>query len=160
MENLSKKALNYCLYLLGRQSYSRKQLRDKLTRKKYEPQIIEDTLEKLSQWQYLDDRKFAADFAAQRLKFKPRGPRLVEQELRTKGIGRDLARQVTVDTMARLELNEEKLARAALTKKIGSYKKINADKGKSRALNFLIRQGFSYEIANKLVREYWSQKDF
>ena len=157
MENLNKKALNYCLYLLSRQSYSRKQLRDKLALKKYPAGLISETLDKLGQWHYLDDEAFAAAFAGQRLRFKPRGQRLIEQELRLKGIGHELARQVTTGVMAKLGLDEEALARAALEKKLRTYRKDSTEK--SMAKNYLVRQGFSYEIANKLIREYWGQKD-
>ncbi|MDD5492274.1 MAG: regulatory protein RecX [bacterium] len=159
MADLNKKAMNYCLYLLSRQSYSQKQLRDKLAQKKYPADTIIETLAKLSQWHYLDDEAFAAAFAGQRLRFKPRGARLIEQELRQKGVGRDLARQVTAGIMEKLGLDEEKLARAALVKKISSYRKNTPEKGMAKAKNFLIRQGFSYEIVSKIIRDAWGQKD-
>ena len=159
MEELNKKALNYCLYLLSRQSYSRKQLRDKLAGKKYPEDMISATLEKLSQWHYLDDEAYASAFAGQRLRFKPRGPRLIEQELRHKGIGIDLARRVTAGAMDKLGMDEENLARAALAKKLSAYRKNTPEKAMAKARNFLIRQGFSYEIAGKIIREKWGQKD-
>jgi len=159
MENLNKKALNYCLFLLSRQSYSRKQILDKLKRKKYPDEVITGTLAKLQEWKYLDDRAFAVEFARSRLRSKPRSAALLVRELGQKGINREEAREVAGSVMEQLGLDEEALARQSLERKLGSYLKIDREKGAARARNFLLRQGFSYEIVNSLIKEKWGQKD-
>jgi regulatory protein len=159
MENLSKKALNYCLFLLSRQSYSRRQIMDKLKRKKYPAAVMNETLSKLVEWKYLDDHAFAVQFARARLRSKPRSARLLVRELQEKGITREEAREVAGSVLEQLGLDEETLAQQALEKKLGGYLKIERVKGATRAQNFLLRQGFSYEIAAKLVKRYWGQKD-
>lgn len=158
MENLNKKALNYCLFLLARHSYSSKQIRDKLKSKKYPPRIIEETERKLIEWKYLDDAVFAANFSSDRLRFKRKSVANIVRELQWKGIERDLALQTTKKTLRRLGLDEESLAKSCLEKKINVYRNLEPKKGLTRARNYLLRQGFSYEITGKITGLFWSQK--
>ncbi|MDD5259354.1 MAG: regulatory protein RecX [bacterium] len=158
MEQLTAKAVQYSLYLLGRKNYTSRQLQDKLKKKDYSPAIIQAVLDKLNSWRYLDDDSFAESYIRERLRFKPRSRHILLRELKLKGIPQELAKEKIAKIMQEENLDDRGLAERTLQKKLGSYLKISAEKGAQRARNYLLRQGFSYEIADKLVRKYWKMK--
>lgn len=158
MEQIIAKAVRYCLYLLGRKNYTSQQLRDKLHSKKYPAEAITAALAKLSSWHYLDDDNYTELYVRNRLRFKPRGQQLILRELQLKGISKDLAKAKIAKVMQEEKLDEQGLAEKALHPKLSSYQKAPAEKGAQRARNYLLRQGFSYEIADKLIRFYWDPK--
>jgi regulatory protein len=155
MEQMSAKAIQYCLYLLSRKSYTSRQLQDKLKKKEYSSAIIQETLDKLTSWHYLDDDSFTELYIRERIRAKPRGRQVLLRELQVKGIPRELAREKIAKVMDEEKLDDPGLAERALQRKLGSYLKVSAEKGAQRARNYLLRQGFSYEIADKLVRKSW-----
>lgn len=158
MEQMTAKAIRYCLYLLSRKSYTSRQLRDKLKKKEYLPAVIQEALDKLNSWHYLDDHNFTELYVRERIRSKPRGRQVLIRELQLKGISRELAQEKINQIMGEEKLDDPGLAERALQKKLGSYLKISAEKGSQRARNYLLRQGFSYEITDKLVRKYWPLK--
>ncbi|MBI5554443.1 MAG: regulatory protein RecX [Elusimicrobia bacterium] len=158
MEQIIAKAVRYCLYLLGQKNYTSQQLRDKLQRKKYPAAAITATLAKLSSWHYLDDDIFTETYVRGRLRFKPRGQQLILRELQLKGISKELAQAKIAKVMQAEKLDELGLAEKALRRKLSSYQQAPAEKGAQRARNYLLRQGFSYEITDKLVKCYWGEK--
>lgn len=158
MEQIIAKAVHYSLYLLGRKNYTSRQLRDKLLSRKYPVEAITAALDKLNSWHYLNDDTYTEIYVRDRLRFKPRGQQLILRELRLKGISKELAKAKIAKVMQEEKLDEQGLAEKALHRKLSSYQKAPAEKGAQRARNYLLRQGFSYEIADKLVRFYWDPK--
>jgi regulatory protein len=158
MEQMTAKAVRYCLYLLSRKSYTSRQLQDKLRKKDYLPATIQEAMDTLNSWHYLDDGKFTELFIRDRIRFKPRGKQMLLRELKLKGIPAELAKERIAKVMLEEELDDQGLAERALKRKIAGYLKISAEKGSQRARNYLLRQGFSYEITDKLVRKYWKTK--
>ncbi len=152
------KAVRYSLYLLGRKNYTRRQLQDKLKKKDYSQAVINEVLAKLVSWRYLDDDNFAELYIRERLRLKPRGRRILLKELKLKGITQELAKEKIAKIIAEEGLDDQGLAEKALQRKLGSYLKAPAEKGSRRARNYLLRQGFSYEISDKLVNKYWKLK--
>ncbi len=157
MEQIIAKAVRYGLYLLGRKNYTNQQLRNKLLSKKYPAEAITAALDKLSSWHYLDDDTYTETYVRDRLRFKPRGQQLILRELQLKGISKELARAKIAKVMQAEKLDERGLAEKVLQKKLSGYQKIPAEKAAPRARNFLLRQGFSYEITDKLVRSLWGK---
>jgi regulatory protein len=76
------KAVNAAMNLLARRPRSEREIRDRLKRKGYPPETIDAAVAKLEGWRYLDDEAFARFWVENREANKPRGRRLLEQELR------------------------------------------------------------------------------
>ncbi|MDD5492109.1 MAG: regulatory protein RecX [bacterium] len=155
---MSDKAVRYCLYLLSRKNYTTRQLRDKLRRKDYTQESIREALAKLDSWHYLDDANFTELYVRDRVRLKPRGQHMLLQELKAKGISREMAKEKIDKVMLEEKLDDQGLAELALQRKMAGYRKVDAEKGSQRARRYLLRQGFSYEIADKIVRKYWKMK--
>ncbi len=82
------KAVNAAMNLLARRPRSEREVRDRLKRKGYPAETIEAAVAKLEGWRYLDDEAFARYWVENREANRPRGRRLLEQELRLKGVDR------------------------------------------------------------------------
>ncbi|MDQ2785999.1 MAG: RecX family transcriptional regulator, partial [Chloroflexota bacterium] len=104
--DVRQRATEAAVRYLGMRPRSTHEIRDYLHRKGYSPETVETAVSRLTERGYLDDLAFALWWAENRAQFQPRGPHLIRQELRRKGvtsatIDETLAEQAeTVDTDA------------------------------------------------------------
>jgi SOS response regulatory protein OraA/RecX len=89
-----------------------------------------------------------------RLKRKPTGHALLRQQLLAKGISSAMADKVLTELVSPQSQQASALEAAKRKIQLTQHltKKINAEKRKKRILDFLLRRGFSYEIAMKTIR--------
>lgn len=143
-------AINFLSYRLR----SSKEISDHLIKKGFENECSEKIVGRLIELKMIDDIKFAEIFVRDRLKRKPCGPALLRRQLTVKGIpvrtiDKIIEEFVPVENqkMAALEALKRKMN---LTKRTSS--RLTEEKRKKRLLDFLLRRGFSYEIALKTIR--------
>ena len=84
-----KEARDYAFLLLSYRARSCQEITERLLRKKYEREIIQEVVEELKRLHYLDDRAFAIEWVESRLKEK-RGKILIRRELLKKGIEKEV----------------------------------------------------------------------
>ena len=96
------KAVEAALRLLTVRPRTEKELRDRLRQKGYEPSAIDDAIERIEGWGYLDDAAFARLWVANRTEHRPRGKRMLTQELRQKGVDRE----TIAETIDEAEIDE------------------------------------------------------
>lgn len=112
---------------------------------------IDLIIERLKQKNILNDSEFAKAWVEGRRRSKQKGINVLKQELYQKGIGREIVEEVVSHQPS--VVSEEELAKIALEKKLKSWQNYaNLDK-KRKALDYLMRKGFDYEIAEKITRE-------
>ena len=122
--------------------------------------VIGATLGRLSELGYVDDTAFASWWADQRDRHAPRGRRLIEAELRQRGIGRetiegfrdahDAPERAPEDEA--LPASEPERAAAALAAHLRG-RPLPADaKARQRIGMFLVRRGFDPETARGAIR--------
>lgn len=87
------KVLDRCYNLLSYRPRSEQELRDYLRRKGHED-LVDPALERLRGQGFVDDRKFASDWAEDRRRFGLRSQRHIQAELRQKGISREVADEI------------------------------------------------------------------
>lgn len=133
--NLLDSALKY----LSFRPRSRKEIIDFLHKKTSDSALIDQTISKLENLKLINDEEFAKWLIESRSRSRPRGLRLLQQELAQKGVQLD-ARRYTLDA-------EPELARKALEKK--------KPKTRDQAIRFLQYRGFSWDsIAAAVKRAY------
>ncbi|WP_067223962.1 regulatory protein RecX [Marinomonas gallaica] len=132
-------AKNYALWLLGAREHSTKELQQKLFRKGYESEIIDQTLLYLTELNYLSDQRFAEAFSRSRAS-KPLGKQRIMNELRMKGIGDELAKQA----IASLEADWFELALELKQRKFGDAPERDF-KAKAKQTRYLVYRGFSFD---------------
>ena len=149
-EKLLKRAKNTAYRYLTIRPRSRKELADKLQDKEFADPIITAVLEHVTRLGYLDDGKFAAQWAASRIRSRGFGRRRLEQELRIKGIDRDIIKD-TLNTLFE-ESAESDVARKEADKKLRTLTRFEPEVRRRRLAGFLERKGFSPDIIRTLLR--------
>lgn len=165
MNKTYDKLLNYAFWLLGRRRYTAWQiegkLKDYLKREKEkagdeteydQDEEIGEVLARLKELKYLDDEQYLKDYVSERVKFKPRGVYLIKNELKKKGIDKDLINQV----MEQSPINEIEMAVALLEKKGKNWSKFDRQKIKQKASFFLASKGFKADTVYKAITKCYN----
>ncbi|MCD5408559.1 recombination regulator RecX [Candidatus Bipolaricaulota bacterium] len=137
-------AWGYLTRLLSFRPRTEAELRQRLAAKGCPPEVAERVLERAKQAGLVDDALFARLYAEDRLLSRPRSRKLLVQELKAKGVSKELASQAAAGALA--ELSER-----ALAKKLPLWQGLPEEKKKRRAYGFLLRRGFSAELAREVV---------
>lgn len=128
---------------------SEKEVRDYFRRKKVHESMHEQLFGKLKHLELVDDEKFAKWWVEQRQAFKPKPKRILNQELRIKGIKPDVIEQV----LGEEKVDEEKMARELLEKKAYKWKNLPTREARQKTSQYLAGKGFSWDVIEKVVSE-------
>jgi regulatory protein len=108
---------------------------------------------RLKELGYLSDERFAEDYTRVRKEHEKFGRRRVQQDLMQKGVGKELVAS-TLET-AYEDVDEVVLARQYIARKrMKQPSGANAQKETVRAMNRLLRAGFSSRAIYKVLREW------
>ncbi|HWW99120.1 MAG TPA: RecX family transcriptional regulator [Edaphobacter sp.] len=108
---------------------------------------------RLKELAYLSDTRFAEDYTRVRKEHEKFGKRRVQQDLMQKGVGKELV-ATTLET-AYEDVDEVALARQYIARKrMKQPSGANAQKETVRAMNRLLRAGFSSRAIYKVLREW------
>lgn len=124
--------------------HSKKEIHDYLSKKVYEKGLdkkyIDEIIEKLENKKYLDDKKFAEFYVENRFVKKGISKKRLRLELMKKGVLKDIIDEVLDGR------NEEEEIEKMILKKRAKY-------DDEKLVQYLYRQGFSYELAREKVAE-------
>lgn len=151
------KAREAALRLLSVRARSEGELYDRLRRKGFTDELSAAVIASLIEVGLLDDEAFARAWADERVRLRPVGPRRLVRELLSKQVDRELAGRVVEETFR--EHSEFDLARRAMQKKTRVSGGVGDKKNRARLHSFLIRRGFSYEVASVVLRELEGESD-
>lgn len=150
-ENLAKKALGAANNLLSFRPRSEKELRQKLLQKGYDTGTVAGCLEHLKEIGLVDDAAFARYWAENRAVFSPRSGRMVNLELRQKGIQPELAEETSE------EVDDESAAYAAGLKKAIRTGNSDYEQFRRKVGEYLKRRGFGYDVINRSLKRLWDE---
>jgi regulatory protein len=144
------RAFNY----LSFRPRSREEVRRYLRRKQTSPELIEKVLARLDRLNLVDDRDFASFWIENREQFNPRGAQVLKNELRIKGVARDVT-----DELVEEEKDEERAMHAGRKKALSLIHIPDIDYAtfRNRLGSFLQRRGFSYEISKRTIHALWEE---
>lgn len=143
----SQNALCYdaALRILAVRAHSARQLRQKLARRSFESDVVEETLHRLQRDGWLDERAFAADVVRSRVR-KLHGPRRIERELQAAGLSAEAARSAVREELGN-EAADRQL-REACEKKLRAMRRrfdddyLLSDQGRNKLASYLLQQGY------------------
>ena len=143
-------AVKFAIKLLSIRKRSVFEMRNRLKRKEFGGEIIDEVIEELFEYKYLNDEEFAEAYINDRINFNPRGSFLIKKELREKGVAENI-----VDWKIEELLPEEKemeLAKEAAEKKIKSLNK-DLDKNKiyQKVSAYLQAKGYAGWIIREIL---------
>jgi len=140
-----KRALSRAYRLLAIRARSGEEMRLALRRAGVEDAVIEEAIAHLESQSLIDDRAFAADWARSRMQSRPRGKRLIEHELRAKGIPDEDAATATSG------IDDEATALTMATRRAELMGGLDRQTFIRRLANYLLTRGFSRETVSRTV---------
>lgn len=140
-----QKILDQLLKWVTSRPHSLKEVKNYLRRKKTPEIIWEDLIAKLKYFDLIDDKKFAMWWVETRASFSPKSKRMLKEELKFKGIDKNIIEEILDKTT----IEEDKIALNLLNKKKFSDER--------KMIGYLVRKGFSFEIAKLALKEYNKQ---
>ena len=139
------------LKLLARRELSEMQVRQRLARKKHDPDDIDAAIARLREERALDDARVAEAIARTETSLRRRGKVRVRMQIERAGIDRSTAKRA-VDAVFE-GVDDDALIEAALKKRLHGRAKIADDREFQRLYRFLIGQGFEADqVMNLLSR--------
>ena len=135
-EIVGKRAKKRALHLLEQMDRTEQQLREKLMLSEYPMRCVDEAINYVKSFHYLDDERYAETFT--RYKKEKMSRQQIKQKLMMKGIARDIISNAIEEEY---DVDESVHIRGLLEKK--QFSKDNADEGEFRRVyNFLLRRGF------------------
>ena len=121
-----------------------------LKKHKVHQSLHEGLFERLRHLDFLNDKKFAIWWIGQRQEFRPKSKRGLEQELRIKGIEKD----VIDETLKEEEVDETSAAKRILKKKEYMWRGLHGFEKRVKMSNYLARNGYSWSVIRQIVGEF------
>ncbi|WP_036607862.1 regulatory protein RecX [Oribacterium sp. P6A1] len=151
-DKLRNRCKERSLYLLERAPKTELKLREKLLSSgKYDEEIVDETMDFLKKYGYVDDLRFAEQLIKQYSGTK--SIREIEQKLYQRGVERNCIKQAMSAFKEDEELSgdsELKAVKAAIRKKCRDTEALNPD-SKRKLYASLMRKGFSYSTVTKAL---------
>lgn len=149
-EKFYTKALQY----LSLRPRSEKEVRDNLLKFKAPLEQIQTIIDLLKKQRFLDDIVFAKWWVEQRSNFRQKGWRIIELELKQKGISDEIIKNLA-SGIKNQELEGVKpeldQAKDLVEKNIKKYKGLSRQQLYQRLGGFLGRRGFDYEVIKACI---------
>ncbi len=146
-----RRAMDTAVRMLSYGPRSVHELRDRLKRKSFEPDIIAATVDRLKELGYVDDEAFARSWTETRQAARPRSARLLANELRLKGIAPQVANEATA------EISDSEAAYEAASGRLRSLRGLHYKKFRERLGRFLTSRGFDYGVARETIERCWEE---
>ncbi len=144
------RAQNAAYRYLAVRSRSRKEIEKKLRDRAFPEDIIVSVVEHCMRLGYLDDAGFARQWASARIRLRGFGRRRIEQELRNKGISREIINKTLGAVFE--DSSEADIARREAEKKLKSLGRFEPEVRWRRLAGFLERKGYTSEVIHSILR--------
>ncbi len=153
-EELLQQAVDRALNYLSFRPHSREEVRRYLKKKETPPELIDTVLERLDRLDFVNDRAFASFWIQSREQFNPRGSNVLKNELRMKGVKREV-----VDELVSDEGDEERALLAGRKKAASLLRLADMDYKtfRTRLGSFLQRRGFGFSVTTHTVKALWEE---
>lgn len=147
---------NLSLRYLSYRPRSEKEVHDYLKEKQKRAKGLTDEfvfqiMAKLQEYKFIDDSQFVKFWVEQRTIYKNKPVRIIEYELKQKGISQDLINE----NLRRENAKESDLesAKKLAAKKMDFYRNLDSSKRREKVMNYLLRKGFSYDTVKKAMKD-------
>jgi regulatory protein len=157
VEKARRRTFDRAVRLLTYKWRSIAELRERLLEKNWtNEEIVASVIGKLEEYGYLNDEQFAKDFAASKIRQKPQGKRVLRQKLMLKKVPQETA-EIALEKVFE-ETPEADLVTRAIKKRVRLKGKPETREDTKKFYDFLLRQGFSYDLVSSKMREISNQE--
>lgn len=151
-------AKEQAMRFLARRAHSAAELRRKLQQKKIEPRAIDAVIAHLRAIGLLDDEAFARAFIADRVRLKMEGKTKLAIELKKRGVAEPIVATLLDELLPSDETELERAQEFAI-KAASRLTRYDAATRKRRLIAQMMRKGFGYEIAKKVIAKVVDESD-
>lgn len=151
------KAKKDSIRFLSYRPRSQWEIENKLKNKKYNTDIIHNTIDWLKDKKLIDDKIFSQMWIKDRINKKPLGKLRLRKELYTKGIDREIIENAINDFFDK-EIDELELAYQMIQKKKKSLMLKNIQLEPQKIVSLLRNRGFSYQVVHHIYNELFTEK--
>ncbi|MBD0327404.1 MAG: RecX family transcriptional regulator [Pyrinomonadaceae bacterium] len=150
-ERARERTMQRAVKLLAAKPRSVGELRERLLEKQWtNEEIVDGVLNKLSEYGYLNDERYAFGYASFKVRQKPVGRQRLQRALALKKVDKETAEEAL--KLVFEETPEELLIERAIEKRV-RLRGRPATRAETKSLfDHLLRQGFSYELVIRKVR--------
>ncbi|MFB0515253.1 MAG: regulatory protein RecX [Candidatus Neomarinimicrobiota bacterium] len=148
-EDEGQRAREAAFRLLAVRARSAQELRQRLKRKGFPQEIVDQVIADLQAKGYQNDAEFARQFAREKWSGSGWGPARISQELRAKGISPGLVSTVVEETFGEVDLVAAILPRAG--KRWENMRDLPRETRRRRLSGFLRRRGYDWETLGKVI---------
>lgn len=128
---------------------SKKEFKAWLQRKKVHQTLHQELFNRLKRLDFIDDERFATWWVEQRLNFRPRSERIMNYELRSKGVEKGIINKV----LSEAKIDELKIAKELTEKKKYRWRNLDDFEARKKISDFLARKGFGWDVIREVVKE-------
>ena len=146
-------SLDSALKYMSPRPRSEAEIRARLNRHGFDTDTIQQVLARLKERGLVDDIAFARFWRENRENFRPRSRRLIELELKQKGVDAETIAEATAG------VDDEPSAYRAAQRKARSLARLDHSSFRKRLGDFLKRRGFNYELVNRTIDRVWQERD-
>lgn len=146
---LLNKAYFYLKFRPRTEKEVRNYLYKKIKTKHWSFNDVDNVIKKLKEEDLINDKKFIDLFVRDRLTLKPKGKRILIQELRQKGVNDELIEKY----FSKNPINEEELALQILKKRWLRFKNLDSQKRFEKSARFLMSRGFDFNLIKKTIEK-------
>jgi regulatory protein len=151
-ERARTEIMNRAIRLLTYKPRSVKELRERLLEKVWaDEKTVDEVIEKLSSYGYLDDGRLAVDLASSKLRQKPVGKIRLRQSLIRKKLDKETIDKVLEQTF--VDTPEAELIDRAIESRLKTRGKPKTREEAKKLFDFLMRRGFGYELVREKMRQ-------
>lgn len=138
------------LKLLARRELSEAQVRQRLARKGFEGDAVDEAIAKLKAERAIDDARVAEAIARTETAVKRRGKLRVRRRIESAGISSAEARRAVNEAFG--DIDADALLEAALAKRLRATASIQDDREFQRLYRYLIGQGFESDQVIRILQ--------
>ena len=138
--------------MLGRRELSEQQVRQRLARKEYSQDEIDDAVARLRDERAINDQRVAEAIARTETGIRKRGKVRVRMQLERAGIAKETAKAAIDDVFETID--DEALLESSLRKRLRGRETIADQREFARLFRYLIGQGFESDRVMKALKAY------
>jgi regulatory protein len=141
------------LNMLAARGRAAAELRRLLVRKGEPVEYVDAAIERLREVGFIDDERFARQFARSRAMGGGVSRRRVQQELGRRGVARDVSAEAIADVFAEEALDEQASLMQVASKKLRTLEQVDVATRRRRLYGYLARRGYDGDDIARALRE-------
>ena len=140
------------LKMLGRRELSEQQVRQRLARKDYGQDEVDEAVARLREERAINDRRVADAIARTETGIRKRGKVRVRMQLERAGIAKETAKAAIDDVFGAID--DDALIESSLLKRLRGRETIEDEREFARLFRYLVGQGFESDRVMKTLKAY------